>query len=80
MEEIGVQKIMIRVESVLKYSTKCILLISYPLHKDVTHTVETIRPFTFLSAVIGRQEIVEKQKNVNFDTILRCLKSHCSKT
>ena len=49
------------------------MLTSYPLHKDVTQTVEGIHPSTLSglpSAVIGKQEIVQKQKNVIFTTIL----------
>ena len=42
--------------------------------------VETVHPSTLYLglpyAVIGKQEIVQKQKNVNFATHLRCLKSH----
>ena len=47
------------------------------LNKCVSQTVEAIYPSTLFlalpSAVIGKQEIVQKQKNVNFATILRCL-------
>ena len=49
------------------------VLTIYILHKDVTHVEATLG---LPSAVIGKRVVVKEQKNVDFATILRCLKSH----